>query len=77
MSRAVFLNMSDNAVIARCEVEEIGISSIKTIPTGGTRLVCMSVDGAAKVRQQLRAMLVKGEETREPGGPGWDFVARC
>ena len=76
MSRAVFLNLSEKAVIAHCEAEQIGISSMKAITTGGTRLVCMSVDGAAKVRQQLSAKLMKGEESREVGGPGWDFVAR-
>ena len=76
MSRAVFLNMSEKAVIAHCEAEKIGISSIKTGPTGETRLVCMSVDGAAKVRQQLRTKLVKNEDEREQGGPGRNFVAR-
>jgi hypothetical protein len=76
MSRAVFLAMSEKAVVAHCEAEKIGISSITTIPTGGTRLVCMSVDGAARVRQQLKAKLMKGDETRQQGGPGWDFVAR-
>ena len=76
MSRAVFLNMRENAVIAHCEAEQIGISSIKSSRAGGTRLVCMSVDGAAKVRQQLKAKLIKDEDTREQGGPGRDFVAR-
>ena len=44
MSRAVFLDMSKKAVIAHCEKAEIGISSIGDVPTGGTRLVCMSID---------------------------------
>jgi hypothetical protein len=76
MSRAVFLDMSEKAVIAHCEADKIGISSIRTIPSGGTRLVCMSVDGAARVRQQLKAKLMKGDVTREQRGPGWGFVAR-
>ena len=49
MSRAVFLDMSEKAVIAHCDAQEIGISSICKVATGGTRLVCMSVDGAAKI----------------------------
>ena len=76
MSRAVFLNMSEKAVIAHCEAEKIGISSLKSSPTGATRLVCMSVDGAAKVRQQLKGKLMKDEDAQEPGGPGRDFVPR-
>lgn len=45
MSRAVFLDMSEKAVILHCNAEKIGISSIGKVATGGTRLVCMSVDG--------------------------------
>lgn len=76
MSRAVFLDMSEKAVIAHCAGENIGISSIGTVPTGGTRLVCMSVDGAARIRQQLKAKLMKTDVAQEQGGPGQDFVAR-
>ena len=68
--------MSEQAVIAHCEAQKIGISSIKTSRAGETRLVCMSVDGAAKVREQLRTKLIKNEEAREQGGPGRDFVGR-
>lgn len=76
MSRAVFLDMSEKAVIAHCQAEKIGISSIGKVPTGGTRLVCMSVDGAAQIRRQLKTNLMKGEAAREQHGPGWGFVAR-
>ena len=77
MSRAVFLDMAERTVIAHCEAEKIGISSIGKIPTGGTRLVCMSVDGAAKIRSQLKSKLMKGDAAREQHGPGWDFVPRA
>lgn len=76
MSRAVFLDMSKKAVIAHCEKAEIGISSIGDVPTGGTRLVCMSIDGAHKIRTQLANKLMKGDVAREQHGPGWGFVAR-
>jgi len=76
MSRAVFLDMSEKAVIDHCERHEIGMSSIGKVVTGGTRLVCMSVDGAAQVRRQLAAQLMKGDAAREQRGPGWGFVAR-
>ena len=76
MSRAVFLDMSEKSVIAHCEAEQIGISSISKVPTGGTRLVCMSVDGAAKIRSKLKAKLMKDDAARQQHGPGWGFVAR-
>ena len=76
MSRAVFLDMSEKSIIAHCEAEKIGISCIGKVPTGGTRLVCMSVDGAAQVRRQLKARLLKGDAAREQHGPGWGFVPR-
>jgi len=77
MSRAVFLDMAEKTVIAHCEAEKIGISSIGKIPTGGTRLVCMSVNGAAQIRSQLKSKLMKGDAAREQHGPGWNFVPRA
>ena len=77
MTRAVFLNMSETAVILHCEVKKIGISSVGKLRTGGTRLVCMSVDGAAQIRRQLKGKLMKGDITREQHGPGWGFIARA
>lgn len=76
MSRAVFLDMSEKSVIAHCEAEKIGISCIGKVATGGTRLVCMSIDGAAKIRKQLKAKLMKDDAAREQHGPGWGFVPR-
>lgn len=76
MSRAVFLNMSERALIAHCDAEKIGISSIGKLPTGGTRLVCMSVDGAAQVRRKLKSSLMKDDAALQRHGPGWGFVAR-
>jgi hypothetical protein len=76
MSRAVFLDMAEKTVIAHCEAENIGISCIGKVPTGGTRLVCMSVDGAARIRSQLKSKLMKDDAAREQHGPGWGFVPR-
>jgi hypothetical protein len=76
MSRAVFLNMSERAATAHCKAENIGISTMRKLPTGGIRLVCMSVDGAERIRRDLKSLLLKGEVAREQQGPGWGFVAR-
>lgn len=76
MSRAVFLDMSERAIILDCETAKIGISAIGKLPTGGTRLVCMSVRGAEQIRRKLKARLLKGDVARERHGPGAGFVAR-
>jgi hypothetical protein len=76
MSRAVFLDMTEKAVIAHCAATKTGISSIQTLPTGGTRLVCMSVYGAAQVRRELAAKLMKDDAARQQRGPGWGFIPR-
>jgi hypothetical protein len=77
MTRAVFLNMSERAVVAHCETENIGISSIGKLPVSGVRLVCMSVAGAAQVRRKLKASLIKGDVAQERHGPGWGHITRA
>jgi hypothetical protein len=76
MSRAVYLNLSEKAVVAHCTAENIGISSIETVATGGTRLVCMSVSGAAEVRRKLKTNLTKADVAQERRGPGQGFNPR-
>ena len=77
MSRAVFLHMSERAIILHCEAEKIGISALSKLPSGGMRLVCMSVEGAAEIRHKLKARLMKADAPPEHRGPGGDFVARA
>ena len=50
MTRVVLLSMSESEVIAKCHDAKIGVSAIERLTTGGVRLVCMSVDGAATIR---------------------------
>lgn len=73
MSRAVYLAMTEGTVVARCLAEKVGISAIEALPAGGTRLVCMSVDGAARIRTKLKKNLMTGDVARERHGPGWPF----
>ena len=73
MSRAVYLNMSEGTVVARCLAEKVSISTIEALPAGGTRLVCMSSDGAERMRQKLKKSLMMGDVARERHGPGWPF----
>ena len=77
MSRAIFLNMSEKSIILHCESEKIGISVISKLPAGGTRLVCMSVQGAEQIRRKLKAQLMKGDVATERYGPGGALASRA
>ena len=74
MSRALYLNLEEGAVLARCLSEKVGISAIERLPAGGVRLVCMSVDGADRIRRKLKSQLIKETVVRErhrPRTPLW------
>jgi hypothetical protein len=74
MSRVVFLDMSESAVVARCATEKVGISAIERLPAGGIRLVCMSGDGAELIRRKLKSHVLKVDAEREghrPRTPLW------
>ena len=76
MSREVYLNLSEKVVVSRCAEENVRISTIKSLASGGTRLVCASVAGAETMRRLLSKSLIKTDGSHERRGPGSDFVAR-
>ena len=76
MSREIYVHLSERFVVAQCLEEKVGISTIKALACGGTRFVCMSVDGAGRMRRKLKNNLMKSDVTRERHGPGWGFIAR-
>ncbi len=74
MSRAINLKLAQEDVVARCAKEKVGISAIEKIPSGGTRLVCMSATDADRLRTKLKSHLIKGDIVRErhrPTRPLW------
>ena len=74
MSRVVHLNLDEGVVVIRCLSEKVGVSAIERLPQGGVRLVCMSSDGAERIRRKLKANLIKNEIRREqhrPATPLW------
>jgi len=74
MSRVLFLSMDEADIVTRCQSEKIGISTLERLPSGGTRLVCMSVDGAETMRTKLKSKLMKGDVARaehRPRTPLW------
>jgi len=65
MSRVVYLSLDEGVVVIRCLSEKIGVSAIERLPGGGVRLVCMSSDGAAKIRRKLKQYVIASEAPRE------------
>ena len=65
MSRVILLSMSEGEVIAKCHDAKVGVSVIERLTSGGVRLVCMSIDGAATIRSKLKAHIIKGDVVRQ------------
>lgn len=65
MTRALLLSMGAGEAMAGCLRENVGVSSIEPLASGGVRLVCMSSDGAARMRIVFDAKLIHGEVVRE------------
>jgi hypothetical protein len=70
MSRSLYLGLAEGKVIACCLKEKVGVSAIERLPGGGVRLVCMSSDGAERIRTVLKdKLLEEGSARREPHRP--------
>ena len=65
MCRELYLTLDEGDVVSRCLAEKVGISAIERLPAGGTRLVCMSVDGAAHMFRKLKTHLIHGAVDRQ------------
>jgi hypothetical protein len=74
MSREMYLSIAQDEALAKCLAQNVGVSAIERLPQGGVRLVCMSGDGAALMREKFKKQLIKGEVTRartRPRSPLW------
>jgi hypothetical protein len=74
MSRVVHLNLEESVVVSRCLSENVGVSAIEQLSSGGVRLVCMSSEGAARIRKKLKSHVIDGAVTRarhRPVNPLW------
>ena len=70
MSRTLYLSLDEDKVVASCLKAKVRISTIERLPAGGVRLVCMSVDGAKRIRSVLKKQLLdEGSISREPHRP--------
>jgi len=74
MSRVLLVALEEGEVVARCLAENVGISAIERLLSGGVRVVCNSTDGAARMASILKPHLIDGVVTRErhrPATPLW------
>jgi hypothetical protein len=74
VSRVLYLNLDEGVVVIRCLSENVRVSAIERLSSGGVRLVCMSNEGAARIRQKLKRYLIPGTVTRakhRPANPLW------
>jgi len=76
MSREMYLNLTEKFVVSRCVDENVRVSKVQSLASGGTRLVCASVAGAEAMRRRLKKSLIKTDSLPERRGPGSDFIAR-
>lgn len=74
MSRVLLVALDEAQVVAKCQAENVTISVIEPLISGGVRLVCSSSDGAARMAHKLKPHLIDGVVTRErhrPSTPLW------
>jgi hypothetical protein len=68
------LAMSESEALAHCLASKVGVSAIETLPEGGVRLVCNSVDGAELMRRKFKRKIIGTERARakhRPVQPLW------
>jgi len=64
MSRAIDLVMPEDDVRTWCTKHKIPVSVIEPLPSGGTRLVCITAAGADEVRLRLGKSIMPDVEKR-------------
>lgn len=74
MSRALNLSLTSAQVDRQCRENGVAVSALEALPDGGTRLVCMTNYGAARIRLKLKSHIIEGEVRRQrfrPVKPLW------
>ncbi len=64
ISRAVNVSVEQAQVIAMCKKHDATISAIETLPSGGTRVVLMNSEDAAKIIKAFGSKVLTGTVTR-------------
>jgi hypothetical protein len=66
MSRAINLFVPVADVISTCAKHDAAITAIEPLVSGGTRVVLMNGDDAARMRQVFTAKIISGAIKRYP-----------
>lgn len=53
-------------VAAGCAGAKVTISAIEVLPSGGTHLVCLNMEGADEMRHRFKKHLIEGRVKRFP-----------
>jgi len=65
-TRAINLTLQEADVEKRCEAASVAISAIEPLRSGGTHLVCKTIEGADQIRELLAKFLIDGSVVRTP-----------
>ena len=74
MSRVLLVALEERQVVAGCLAENVSISTIEQLASGGVRLVCNTMEGAARMARKFKPHLIDGvviRERRRPTTPLW------
>lgn len=78
MTRAMNLRLPEAYVQRQCMKSGISISAIEPLPSGGTHLVCTTMEGAVAFRSKFAEYVIQGPVGRfrfyRRSGPGWGSV---
>jgi hypothetical protein len=64
MTRAMNIKLPEPDVRAICASQSIRISAIETLPSGGTHLVCTTIEDADEARRKFKKNLIEGRVKR-------------
>ncbi len=54
------LALAEAEVLASCQKSGVSVSTIETLPKGGTHLVCTTGDGAEQMRRVFKKHIIEG-----------------
>ena len=66
MSRAINFKLPEEKVRKRCDDRGVSISAIEPLPSGGTHLVCKTIEGADEMRLTFKNHIIQGAVPRFP-----------
>jgi len=64
VSRAINVDAGEAEVRSACAVAKVGISTLETLLSGGTRVVCQTSNGATTLRRVMSKLVIDGPVQR-------------